>query len=143
MTAAGRPLAIKDPLHQLHRDQVSLVGLGAGDHDLAVALGPAVRVEQAFGEIAGRKQLQQAELILPAQAVGLEFGQQVEHGQVAAKLLAGGFRREIVGVGLVPVEGDAAILHELEGVVDAIVGDRSVRSISQAWSTLCSVNPIG
>ena len=122
---AGQALGLEEPLHQLHRDQVALVGLGAGDDDVAVALGPGVRVEQALGEVAGRQQLQQAELILPAQAVGLELVEQVEHGQVAAKLLAGGFGGEVLGVGLVPVEDDALVLDEPERLVDARVGDRS------------------
>ena len=119
----GKALGQQDSLHQLHRDQVALVGLGAGDHDPAVALGPSVRVEQALGEIAGGQKLQEPELILPAQAVGLEFGQQVEHGQIAAKLFAGGFGGEIGGIWLIPVKDDAAVLHELECVVDALVGD--------------------
>ena len=96
---AGQALGFEDSLHQLHRHQVSLVGLGAGDHDVAVPFGPGVRVQQPLGEVAGRKQLEQAELVLPAQAVGLELGEQVEDGQVAAKLLAGGRGSEVLGVG--------------------------------------------
>ena len=101
---AGQSLGLEQPLHQLHRHEVPLVGLGAGDHDVAVPFGPGVRVEQPFGEVAGRQQLQQAELVLPAQAVGLELVEQVEHGQVAAELLAGGVGGEVLGLGLVPVE---------------------------------------
>ena len=89
---AGQALGFEQALHQLHRHQVPLVGLGAGDHDVAVPLGPGVRVQQALGEVAGRQQLQQAELVLPAQAVGLELVEQVEDGQVTAKLFAGGRR---------------------------------------------------
>ena len=47
--------------------------------------------KQTFGEVAGRKQFEQPELVLPAQAVGLELVEQVEDGQVAAELLARGF----------------------------------------------------
>ena len=118
----GQALGLEDPFHQLHRHQVALVGLGAGDDDLAVALGPGVRVEQALGEIAGRQQLEQAELVLPAQAIGLESVEQVEHGQVAAELLAGGLGREVLGVGFAPVEGDAPVLDEPECVVHPLVG---------------------
>ena len=66
--------------------------------------GRACEFSRPFGEVAGRQQLQEAELVLPAQAVGLELVEQVEHGQVAAELLAGGLGGEVLGVGLVPVE---------------------------------------
>ena len=119
----GQPLGFEDSFHQLHGDQVSLVGLGAGDHDVAVAFGPRVRVQEALGEIAGRQKVEQPELVLPAHAVGLEFGEQVEDGQVTAKLLAGGRGGEVERVFFVPVEGDAAVLDEPERVVDALVAD--------------------
>ena len=86
-------LGFEEALHQLHRDEVALVGLGAGDDDVAVRLGAGVRVEQALGEVAGGQEREQAELVLPAQAVGLELVEQVEHGQVAAELFAGGLGR--------------------------------------------------
>ena len=120
----GQALGHEDPLHQLHGDQVSLVGLGAGDHDPAVSLGTAMGIEQALGEIAGRQELEEPELILPAHAIGLEFRQQVEHSQIAAELFAGGFRGEVGRILLVPMKDDAAVLDELECVGDALVGDR-------------------
>ena len=90
---AGQPLRLEEALHQLHRHEVALVGLGAGDDDVAVPLGPGVRVQQPLAEVARRQEVQQAELVLPAQAVGLELVEQVEHGQVAAELLARRVRR--------------------------------------------------
>ena len=121
----GQSLGLEDALHELHGDQVSLVGLGAGDHDVAVAFGPRVRVQESLGEVAGREKVEQPELVLPADAVGLEFGEQVEDRQVTAKLLAGGRGREVQRVFLLPVERDAAVLDEPEGVVDALVADGS------------------
>ncbi len=53
---AGQPLGFEHALHQLHRHEVPLVGLGAGDDDVAVPLGPGVRVQQALAEVAGRQQ---------------------------------------------------------------------------------------
>ena len=120
----GQAAGDQDAFHQLHRDEVSLVGLGAGDHDAAVSFGPAVGVEQALGEIAGRKEIEEPELVLPAQTVGLELCQQVERSEVAAELLAGCLGREVSSIRLVPVEDDAAVLDEVECVIDALVGDR-------------------
>ena len=96
--SAGQPLGLEESLHELHRHQVALVGLGAGDHDVAVAFGPGVRIQEPLGKVAGRQQLEQAELVLPADAVGLEFGEQVEDRQVTAKLLASGRGGEVGGV---------------------------------------------
>ena len=101
---AGKSLGFQESFHQLHRNQVALVGLGAGDDNPAVALRTSVRVQQSFREVAGGKQFQEAELVLPAQAIGLEFVQQIEDSQVAPQLLAGGRGREVLGIGFSPSE---------------------------------------
>ena len=51
--------------------------------------GPARRVEEPLGEVDGGAQRDEPELVLPAEAVGLELAEQVEHGEVVAELLAG------------------------------------------------------
>ena len=106
--------------------------------------GRACELSSPSAKSLGGSRFKQAELVLPAQAIGLELGQQVEHGQVTAELLAGGRGCEVLGVGLLPVERR----HRGPGRIEMRRSTRSsrpiaVRSISQAWSTLCSLNPIG
>lgn len=91
---------------------------------MAVALGPGLGIQEALTEIAWRQEVQETKLILPAQAIGLELVEQVEHGEVATELFAGGFGGEVLGVGLTPVEGDALVIDELEGVVHPRIADR-------------------
>jgi hypothetical protein len=67
---------------------------------------------------------------LPAQAVGLVLADHVEHREVVAQLLARALRVEVPGIAFTPVEGDAAILDEGEGVVDALVGDAPAGGVS-------------
>ncbi len=69
-----------------------------------VPLGPGMRVEQSLGEIAGRQQIEQAELVLPADAIGLKLGHEVDYCQVTPELLAGRRRREILATRLAPVK---------------------------------------
>ena len=140
---AGQSLGFEEAFHELHRHQVALVGFGAGDDDLAVAFRPRVRVQQAFGEVAGRQQLQEPELVLPAQAIGLEFLEQVEGRKIALQLLARGRGCEVGGIGFLPVELDAAVLDESKRIVQPRASTAWVRSINHAWSTLCSLKPIG
>ena len=75
----------------------------------------------------GGAQRDQAELVLPAQAVGLELVEQVEHREVVAELLARRALVEVLGAGLAPVERDALVLHERERGVDALVVDAAGR----------------
>ena len=66
-------LLLEQALHQLHGDDVALVGLGGAGDGVAVRLGATGRVEEALGEVGGRAQRDEAELVLPADAVGLEL----------------------------------------------------------------------
>ena len=119
---SGKALGLEEALHQLHRNEVALIGLGGGHDGVAVALGPSMGIEQSLGEVAGRKQLEQAKLVLPAQAVGLEFVEQVEHGKVAAELLTSGLGGEVLGSGFLPVEDDSLVLNEPKRLVHARIG---------------------
>ncbi len=105
--------------------------------------GRACELSRPSAKSLGGSSFKQPELILPAQAIGLELIEQVEHGEVAAKLFAGRGGGEVLGVRLLPVERHPLSWTKRKRLVHARVGlIVHVRSISQAWSTLCSLKPI-
>ena len=72
----------------------------------------------------------------------MELVDQVEHRQIVAQLLAGGRGVEVLGAGAAKWKVTPLSLTNLKRVVDPLVGDPLAASMSQAWSTLCSVKPI-
>ena len=117
------PFLFAEALQELHGNDVPLVGLRRRRDRVAVRLRAARRVEEALGEIRRRAQRDEAELVLPAQAVRRELVHEIERDEVVAELLARRVLVEVVGAVLLPVEGDALALHEGEGAVDALVLD--------------------
>ena len=113
------PLRLEEPLQQLHRHEVALVGLGASRRSVSPFVsGRQAELSSPSAKSDGGRSGMEAELVLPAQAVGLELLDQLEHGQVVAELLAGGGLGEVLGSLLAVVEGDALVAHEAPGVLD-------------------------
>ena len=105
--------------------------------------GRQVELSSPSAKSLGGQQLQQAELVLPAEAVGPELVEQVEHRQVAAQLLAGGRGVEVLGVGAAKWKVTPLSWTNLEASSTRLSAIRLPRSTSQAWSTLCSLKPMG
>lgn len=139
----GEALGVEEPLHHLHGHEVALVGLGAGDDGMAVSLGPGVRVEEAFGEVAGGEEVEEAELILPAQAVGGELVDEVKDGEVAAELGLGGLGGEVPRTFSFQWKETPRSWTNLKASSTRFGVMAAERSTSQAWSTLCSEKPMG
>src|SRR5262249_13196573 len=65
----------------------------------------------------------QAELVLPPQAVGAKLFDHVENHEIVAELLLGRGLVEVLGVSFAPMKRETFFADEGEGVVDALLWD--------------------